>query len=521
MPSLFRLVRNQFHPQFLTSLILILFIGCAHRPARYFPERPLEPFSESGNAEMPEEWWTTFEDPALNAHVAQALGENFNLSSALQRLRAARAVARREASDLFPHVNGLVTTDSALGTGRDRTAIGWGLDASYQVDLWGQIQSRVDAAELRASATGADYQAVALTLAAEVCRTWFALIESYAQLELLAAQVETNRNGLKTQELRFGRGFVRSPDVLRQRQLVESTLEQAVVVRGRIEVLEHQLAVLQGELPQSARYEPGSNLPPLRPLPNTGLPSELLQRRPDVRRDYLAFLAADQDLVSAVTAQYPRLNLTGALLNTGETPKFGFSDWFIFLGSQLVTPLIDGGQRRAEVDRTEAVTQQRFDDYQETLLIAFQEVENSLALEKYQHERLVLLASQDKLAKQSADQLVQEYLIGDAEYLDVLSQVQSQQRLQREILTAKLDLILIRIGLYLALAGDIEIPPRGLVGVTPAGDILENEMLGSDPITIDPELEFERLPPLEAPLPAPADPPNPSVEPIPEISRDE
>ena len=117
--------------------------------------------------------------------------------------------------------------------------------------------------------------------------------------------------------------------------------------------------------------------------------------------------------------------------------------------------------------------------------------------------------------------MVQEYLIGDAEYLDVLSQVQSQQRLQREILTAKLDLILIRIGLYLALAGDIEIPPRGLVGVTPAGDILEDELLDSDPITIDPELEFERLPPLEAPLPAPADPPNPSVEPIPEISRDE
>ena len=183
--------------------------------------------------------------------------------------------------------------------------------------------------------------------------------------------------------------------------------------------------------------------------------------------------------------------------------------------------MIDGGQRRAEVDRTEAVTQQRFDEYQETLLVAFQEVENSLALEKHQHERLALLASQDKLAKQSADQLVQEYLIGDAEYLDVLSQVQSQQRLQREILTAKLDLILIRIGLYLALAGDIEIPPRGLAGSSPASDILGSEILDSDPITIDPELEFERLPALEAPLPAPTDPPPPPEEPVPEISLNE
>ena len=130
---------------------------------------------------------------------------------------------------------------------------------------------------------------------------------------------QTNRTGLKAQELRFGRGFVRSADVLRQRQLVESTLEQEVVVRARIEVLEHQLSVLLGQLPQTASFAPGAELPALPPLPHTGLPSELLIRRPDVRRDYLAFLAADRDLASAISAQYPRINLTGSLVNFAET----------------------------------------------------------------------------------------------------------------------------------------------------------------------------------------------------------
>ena len=404
---------------------------------------------------MPDRWWTAFGNPALNLQVNQALGDNFDLAVALQRMRAAQAVTRREASNLFPDVDGFIRTDSTFGPEADRTRITWGLDAAYQVDLWGQIQSRVEAEQFRADATGADYHAVALTLAAEVARTWFSLIEAYAQLELLAEQVESNRDGLKVQELRFGSGFVRSPDVFRQRQLVESTLEQAVVVRASIEVLEHQLAVLLGQLPQEASFESGAELPDLPPLPDTGLPSELLSRRPDVRRDYLAFVAADRDLDAAISDQYPRLDLTGSVINVAESPDTLFRDWFVSIGSLLIAPLLDGGQRRAEVDRTQAVVDQRFNEYQQTILIAFQEVEDSLALERYQIERIERLNAQVTFAQRSSEQLREQYLIGDAAYLDVLSATQSQQRLQRETLSARLDLILIRIGLYLALAGDI------------------------------------------------------------------
>jgi outer membrane protein TolC len=213
-------------------------------------------------------------------------------------------------------------------------------------------------------------------------------------------------------------------------------------------------------MPQTASYEPGTELPKLPPLPKTGLPAELLNRRPDVRRDYVAFQAADYDLASAISAQYPRLSLGGSLLNVAERPESVLRDWFVSVGGQLIAPLLDGGQRRAEVDRTSAVVGQLFYEYAQTMLDAFAEVEDSLALEKYQLERIEHLQNQVKLAGQSSEQLREQYLIGDVEYLDVLSAMTGQQSLQRQTLSAQLNLVLIRVTLYRALAGDFDTRPQ-------------------------------------------------------------
>lgn len=442
--------------------ILISLSGCAAPDVgpREIPADLAAPFSESGDAAMPDRWWTEFEDGQLNSHVEQALGENFELGVALQRLRAARALTRREASDLFPDLDGIIGLDKTFGPGRDSGRLTWGLDTAYQVDLWGQIQSRVEAESFRADATCADYQAVALSLAAEVVRTWYSLIEARAQLELLEGQIENNRKGEVFQKKRFSVGQSDAADVYRQEQLVESTLEQAVVVRAQIEVLEHQLAVLRGELPQTAEYASGTDLPELPPLPATGLPSDLLKRRPDVQQAYLTLMAADRDLASAVSAQYPRLNLSGSLLNVAENPETVFHDWFVSMGGQLIAPLFDGGQRRAEVDRTSALVRQRFEQYGQTMLTAFQEVEDNLALERYQIQRIARLNAQVTLAQRASERLLNQSAIGDVNYLDVLSAIQTQQRLQRETLSARLELILIRVRLYLALAGDFDTAPQ-------------------------------------------------------------
>jgi outer membrane protein TolC len=244
--------------------------------------------------------------------------------------------------------------------------------------------------------------------------------------------------------------------VLRQRQLVEATREQAVIVQARIEVLEHRLAVLQGAAAQEVSYDVGTALPTLPPLPSTGLPSELLNRRPDVRRDYLALQAADRDVASAVSAQYPRLNLSASVITAAESPENLFREWIASVAGQLIGPIVDGGQRRAEVDRNRAVVLQRFGEYAETVLTAYREVEDALSSERYQLERMKLLQAQLDLAHQNSIQLREQYLIREVDYLDVLSAITEEQRLQRATLSARLELLLIRISLYLALAGDFE-----------------------------------------------------------------
>jgi len=491
-------------------------VGCAHQVgAVTLPVQDPPSFSSSGEAHVPDRWWTAFGDSVLNRQIDRALDGNFTLAATLQRLRAAQALARRESSDLWPDVNGFGEAEGTFRSdGPEESFFALGLDASYEVDLWGRIGSRVQAEWLRASATEADLQAVALTLSAEIARTWFSLIEAHAQLALLDRQLTSNLTGLELQETRFGGGDDRvgSADVLRQRQLVESTREQKVVVQSRIDVLEHRLAVLQGQPPQEKSYNTGAELPTLPPLPNTGLPSELLQRRPDVRRDYLALWAADRDVASAVSAQYPRISLFASVTTAAESPEKLFREWIVVTAGQLIAPLIDGGQRRAEVDRNAAVLHQLVADYGQTVLTAFSEVEDALALERYLRQRIDSLDKQYDLARQASKELSDRYFrfgeeIGETEYLDVLTATTAEQQLQRDILSARLELVLIRISLYLALAGGFETHAHDQVGDQ------QPEPVGA-PEPIDPPEPND--PPEPSELPEPLDPPEPDSLPEPD-----
>lgn len=445
--------------------MIYVLVGCARyagvQQVVSAPNPP--PFSASGTAVTPDRWWTAFGDDGLNQRVEEALAGNYSLAAARQRLQAARALARREASDLFGDLNGIVGITGTFGPGSDSSRLQWGLDGTYPIDLWGEIESRVEAERLRSEAARLDYQAISLDLAAEIAQTWFTLIEAHAQVQLLDEQIQTNRTGLEIQSSGFGLGLFRSPDVLRQWQLLEGTLEQSVVEKTRIELLEHQLAELLGRMPQTAGYYPGFDLPQLPPLPATGIPADVLQRRPDIRREFVAIQAADRDLASAISDQYPRLNLSGALLNVAEQPEAVFRDWFVSVGGQLVAPLLDGGQRRAEVDRRTALKAELFNRYQQAVLSALREVEDSLAQEKNQRERIKHLEKQVELAGEASNQLRQQYLIGDVDYLDVLSAITGQQRLQRQLLSAQLELVLIRVALYRALAGEFDTRPNAPV----------------------------------------------------------
>ena len=444
---------------FVPLLCLLLAAGCASpkqeaEPPVTAPER----FSDSGSVTMPDRWWRAFEDASLNENVDRALGSNLDLRAAWQRLREARAVVDRESASLFPDLDATADAEARRGSARgaDTEQLQLGLSSSYEVDLWGRISSTVDAQRFRLRASVADYRTAALSLSAEVTRTWYRLMEERNQLELINEQIRTNRDVLRLIKARFGSGQTRSADVLRQRQLLESTREQKLAIESRIRVLEHQLAVLLGQPPRSGIEQPRHALPELPPLPDTGLPVELVQRRPDVRRAHNRLKAADADLAAAVSNQYPRLTLNASVSTREDEVSDLFDNWASAFAANLVAPLIDAGRRDAEVARSRSVKQQRLFEYGQTILTAFLEVEDALIQEKKQRRRIQSLREQLRLADATYEQLRLEYFNGITDYIDVLNSLTDRQELRRTLLSAELELLEFRIALYRALAGGFD-----------------------------------------------------------------
>lgn len=443
-----------------TSYILLLvcvaitFLSCGtSRENITFPVDTGQVFSDSGNAAIPEKWWTTFKDPVLNSLIDTALQSNFDLKTAWQRLRAAQAILDREASSLYPELDAFAEGEVRKNEFEEGENLSLGLTSQYEIDLWGRINSQVDTEEYRARAAYTDYQTAALSLSAEIVRTWYMLTEAWNQLKLVESQIETNEKMFRLIKARFGSGQIRSVDILRQEQLLESTREQKIAVESRIEVLEHQIAVLLGRPPQEGIQYIPKQLPELPPVPKTGLPSELVQRRPDVKSAYNLLKAADNQLAAAISSQYPRLTLTASMSTSAEKVDNLFNDWFGSVAGNLLAPIFRGGELSAEVDRAEAVRQQRLYEYSQIVLSAFREVEDALIREKKQVERISSLERQMELITQSYEQLRLEYFNGISDYLDVLTALTDEQQLQRDYISAQMTLLEYRIALYRSLAG--------------------------------------------------------------------
>lgn len=439
------------------SLGAVLLAGCVSAPPREpVPVREAPAFSETGNQSRSDRWWESFDDPALSAVIERGLESNFTLRAVYERLRAARAVVRLEESDRWPELDGVGGATLRDGSDVDeRTQLSLGLEASYEVDLWGRIRAAIDAQEFEALATAQDYQAAAISLSAEIALTAYRLAEASAQLALIDSQLQTNRDVLTVIENRFAIGQSGSADVLRQRQLVEATREQRLVESATREVLSHRLAVLTGSPAQSAGEPPARELPTLGDLPAIGLPAELVQRRPDVRAAYFRLESADRSLAAAVRDQYPRIDLAASLVTTAENPSGLFSNWLASLAGQVIGPIIDGGQRRAEIEQSEAVRGQRLAEYGDAVLVAFQEVEDALAQERYQTQRIESLEEQLALARSTYTQLRNQYLNGAGDFIDVLVALRDQQSIERDLIEAALLRVEYRIALHRAIAGPL------------------------------------------------------------------
>jgi NodT family efflux transporter outer membrane factor (OMF) lipoprotein len=437
---------------------LLLVAACSSVPApKSVPVELPAQFSASGGQKLPGQWWQTFDDQVLDGLMTRALTGNLSLMTAWDRLSQAQAVARIVGAELSP------TLDGEAGAARNwfrengqtdnRNSYRLGLVAGYEVDLWGRIRSRRDAAVLDAVASEEELKAAALTLSAQVATTWYQLVEQYGQARILEQQITINSKVLDLISLQFRTGQVGIADVLQQRQLIETNRGELARIRSRAQVLENQLAVLLGLPPDRSAVPLIEEIGALPPLPATGVPADLIQRRPDIRAAWIRLQAADQRLAAAVADRFPRLSLSGQLSTEGDQVGDLFDNWLASLAGNLVGPLVDGGRRQAEVERSQAVVAEQLHSYGQVVLDALAEVENALVRERQQLQYIDNLERQQLLAEQAIVRIRDRYIKGGEDYQRVLTALLSLQNVQRNRLTAQLELYEFRIQLCRALAG--------------------------------------------------------------------
>jgi len=459
--------------------------SCAIFRAPSTPEQPVEAparVSQDGEAALAQRWWESLDDPELNRLIEQALSGNFDLQTAWDRLDQSAALARKAGAALRPQLNGEVavsrtrserdaSSGTAATTGEASTAtttdsISLALSASYEVDLWGRVRSVRRAAELNLLASGENLSAAAITVSAEVANKWYGIVQQRAVLKLLAEQVKTNSEFLELVELRFKHGKASAVDVLQQRRQLESTKGQMPIARMQLALFEHQLAVLLGKGPQYKTAGALDALPGLPPLPRTGLPAELVRRRPDLRAAHARLAGANENIAAAAADRFPALRLTARGQTDADDLGGLFDNWLTNLAANLAGPILDGGSRSAEVARTRAVASERLHEYAGLILNALKEVEDALVREQQQRDYLVSLDTQLELARQVVAESRLRYVNGATDYLPVLESLSTLQQLERSGYEARRLLIEYRIGLYRALGGGWDMQRNNSVTTT-------------------------------------------------------
>jgi NodT family efflux transporter outer membrane factor (OMF) lipoprotein len=328
-----------------------------------------------------------------------------------------------------------------------------GLISSYELDLWGRIRSDREAALLDVTAAREEVNTAAMTLAAEVARRWIFIISQQMQKRLLEHQLRVNLTYLELIELRFRMSMVSALDVYQQKQVVEDIRAEIPLVEAEEQVLRHELALLLGKSPQAELKVRRVGLPEPIEIPATGLPADLLSSRPDLRRAGMRLQAAEWQVAAARANRLPAIRLTaGAQYGRGDIDVL-FDNWLLSLAGNLTAPIFDGNRRAAEVDRRQALVDENLSAYRQAVLTAIKEVENALVNESKQREHIRGLEKVEAAARKALEEAGVRYRNGLTDYLPVLTQLLAVQRLERDLIRQRTNLLNARISLYRALGG--------------------------------------------------------------------
>ena len=434
--------------------------GCTVHP----PDESVEPTVRGGKAfsisvegvDLEHRWWQALGDKRLTGLVELALSDNLDLQQARLRIEQSAALEHQAASRLFPSLDAAASAERKWPNTSEANSdsVAAGVQLSWEVDLWQRLKSFRKAAEFETAAAREDLQATALLLSAEVAQTYFGLVEQRLQLALLAKQVEVSQSLLDLIELQFAQGQASLVDVYQQRQQLASAQAQFPQLRSRLRIQANRLNVLVARSPASSSLPASAGLPALPALPRLGVPSTLLANRPDLRRIRYQLIAADHRVAEAVADRLPRLQIGLEQGYEGtDLDRLTPDGLFTSLMADVAGPVYDWGRREAEVRRRRSIVKGHLLALSRAYLTAIEEVEGALWRERRQHELIESLDKELAIARRTLEETRRRYGQGVTDFLPVFVAVQSFQRLERNVLTQRRELVSIRILLYRALGG--------------------------------------------------------------------
>lgn len=428
-------------PRSAAAVMLALLAGCAIGPdySRPTVETPAA-YKEAGDWVLAKpsdtvakgKWWEAFDDPVLNGLMEQVQVSNQNLRAAEARYTQARAGVAAARAGLFPTV-GASAGASRNGRGGSGEASGSGntysvsLDARWEIDLWGRIRRLIEASRAGEEASAADLEGVRLSLQSDLATNYFQLRVTDEQVDLLNDSVKAFQTSFDIARNRYTAGVAAKVDVVQAESQVRSIEAQAIDLRATRAALENSIAVLTGKPPSDFRLEPAKfqvRIPEIPP----GVPSTLLERRPDVAGAERRVAAANARIGAAQAAYFPALTLTGSggFASSALSTLFTAPSRVWSLGAGLADTLLDFGARGAQVDISRAAYDETVANYRETVLEGLQEVENNLASVHWLAEEGKVQQDAARLARESVVLTLNQYKAGTVGYLNVV-QVQATQ----------------------------------------------------------------------------------------------
>jgi NodT family efflux transporter outer membrane factor (OMF) lipoprotein len=398
-------------------------------PAQYREAGPWQRASGADEAQVPDAWWTLFNDPVLDDLERRLVIGNENLKAAVAQVASARAALDASRAATRPTLSASV---GGVRTALPAASVSPGLEnpsnvfsvsgsAAWEIDLWGRLSQGVDAAQASLQASADDLASARLSAQATLAQTYFSLRTAEAQQSLLERSVQAYQRSLELTQVRYQAGVAARSDVLQAQTLLKVAQAQQVEYTTQRAQLAHAIAVLLGVAPSSFALPPSAALPAAPAVPQM-LPSTLLERRPDIAAAQRRVAAAYAQIGVADAAFFPALTLTASagVRRSSIVDLLNVPNLFWSLGPQLALAVLDGGQRQLASAQARATAEQATANYRQSVLVALQEVEDNLVLSVELQGEARLLEEALQSARRNLEITLEQYRAGTVSYLNVV-----------------------------------------------------------------------------------------------------